>query len=105
MKYELDHTDIRDSVSRLCTQFPGEYWRRCDREQAYPSEFVQALTDAGFLSALIPEQYGGPGLPMSAACAILEEIHRRCAQQRALKAISTSSTDKRSGPHAPNTPI
>ncbi len=76
MKYELDHTDIRDSVSRLCTQFPGEYWRRCDREQAYPSEFVQALTDAGFLSALIPEQYGGSGLPMSAACAILEEIHR-----------------------------
>ena len=76
MKYELDHTDIRDSVSRLCTQFPGEYWRRCDREQAYQSEFVQALTDAGFLSALIPEQYGGSGLPMSAACAILEEIHR-----------------------------
>ncbi len=76
MKYELDHTDIRDSVSRLCAQYPGEYWRKCDREQAYPTEFVQALTAAGFLSALIPEEYGGSGLPMSAACAILEEIHR-----------------------------
>ncbi|MFK7963024.1 MAG: acyl-CoA dehydrogenase family protein [Burkholderiaceae bacterium] len=76
MNYELDHPEIRASVARLCEQFPGEYWRECDREQAYPTRFVQALTEAGFLSALIPEQYGGSGLPMSAACAILEEIHR-----------------------------
>lgn len=76
MNYELDHPEIRASVARLCEQFPGEYWRDCDRQQAYPTKFVQALTKAGFLSALIPEEYGGSGLPMSAACAILEEVHR-----------------------------
>ena len=76
MNYEFDHPDIRASVARLCEQFTGEYWRECDRHQHYPSKFVEALTEAGFLSALIPEQYGGSGLPLSAACAILEEIHR-----------------------------
>lgn len=76
MNYELDHPEIRASVARLCEQFPGEYWRECDRQQAYPTKFVKALTEAGFLSALIPEEYGGSGLPMSAACAILEEVHR-----------------------------
>jgi acyl-CoA dehydrogenase len=69
------HADIRDEVRKLCADFPGEYWRRLDRERAYPSEFVQALTDAGYLAALIPEEYGGSGLPLSAAAAILEEIH------------------------------
>ena len=76
MNYELDHTDIRDAVSRLCKDFPGEYWRKCDREQAYPTSFVQALTDAGYLGALIPEAFGGLSLPLSAGAAILEEIHR-----------------------------
>ncbi|MGI9305446.1 MAG: acyl-CoA dehydrogenase family protein [Gammaproteobacteria bacterium] len=76
MNYELDHVEIRESVSRLCADFPGEYWRKCDRERSYPSDFVAALTDAGFLGALIPEEYGGSGLPISAAAAILEEIHR-----------------------------
>ncbi len=76
MNYELDHQDIRESVVRLCADFPGEYWRKCDREQAYPTEFVQALTDAGYLGALIPEDYGGSGLPISAAAAVLEEVHR-----------------------------
>ncbi|MEM8687357.1 MAG: acyl-CoA dehydrogenase family protein [Pseudomonadota bacterium] len=76
MAYELDHLEIRESVARLCADFPGEYWRKADREQAYPTKFVKALTDAGFLSALIPEEYGGSGLPISAAAAILEEIHR-----------------------------
>jgi len=76
MNYELDHTDIRENVSRLCADFPGEYWRKCDREQAYPTDFVKALTDAGFLGALIPEEYGGSGLPISAGAAILEEVHR-----------------------------
>jgi alkylation response protein AidB-like acyl-CoA dehydrogenase len=76
MNYQLDHQDIRDNVARLCAQFPGEYWRDCDRNRTYPTEFVNALTEAGYLSALIPEEYGGSGLPMSAACAILEEIHR-----------------------------
>ncbi len=76
MAYELDHPEIRESVVRLCANFPGEYWRKADREQAYPTEFVKALTDAGFLGALIPEEYGGSGLPISAAAAILEEVHR-----------------------------
>jgi acyl-CoA dehydrogenase len=70
-----DHSEIRESVRRLCQGFPGEYWRRLDRAQAYPSEFVKALTEAGYLAALIPEEYGGTGLPLSAAAAILEEIH------------------------------
>jgi acyl-CoA dehydrogenase len=69
-----DHPEIRESVRQLCQGFPGEYWRRLDRAQTYPSEFVKALTEAGFLSALIPEEYGGAGLPLSAAAAILEEI-------------------------------
>ena len=76
MAYELDHTEIRDGVARLCAEFPGPYWRRCDREQAYPAEFVQALTDQGYLAALIPEHHGGLGLPLSAGAAIVEEIHR-----------------------------
>jgi acyl-CoA dehydrogenase len=69
------HADIRTEVQKLCARFPGDYWRRLDRERAYPEEFVQALTEAGYLSALIPEEYGGSGLPLSAAAAILEEIH------------------------------
>ncbi len=76
MKYEQDYPEIRDAVGRLCADFPGEYWRKTDREQDYPHAFVQALTDAGYLSALVPEEYGGLGLPISAAAAILEEIHR-----------------------------
>ena len=66
---------IRASVRALCADFPGEYWRALDRERAYPTEFVEALTKAGFLAALIPEQYGGSGLTMRAAAAIMEEIH------------------------------
>jgi alkylation response protein AidB-like acyl-CoA dehydrogenase len=68
--------EIRESVRRLCAQFPGEYWRVLDRERAYPKAFVKALTEAGFLSVLIPEQYGGSGLGLAAATAVLEEIHR-----------------------------
>jgi acyl-CoA dehydrogenase len=68
--------DIRDAVAKLCAQFPGEYWRKLDREMKYPSEFVKALTDAGYLSVLIPEEYNGAGLKLSAAAAILEEIQR-----------------------------
>ena len=74
--YTLDHQEIRDSVTRLCQDFPGEYWRKCDREQAYPTKFVEALTQAGYLGALVPEEYGGSGLALSAGAAILEEIHR-----------------------------
>jgi alkylation response protein AidB-like acyl-CoA dehydrogenase len=71
-----EHTDIRDAVAKLCGQFPGEYWRKLDREMAYPKVFVDALTESGYLSVLIPEEYGGAGLKLSAATAILEEIHR-----------------------------
>ena len=71
-----DHADIRNAVAKLCAQFPGEYWRKLDREMAYPSAFVDALTKAGYLSVLIPEEYDGAGLKLSAATAILEEIHR-----------------------------
>jgi acyl-CoA dehydrogenase len=65
---------IREAVRALCADFPGEYWRALDRERGYPDEFVAALTKAGFLAALIPEEYGGSGLTMSAAVAIMEEI-------------------------------
>jgi len=68
--------EIRESVRRLCAAFPGEYWRELDRERAYPTAFVEALTEAGFLSALVPEAYGGSGLGLQAATAVLEEIHR-----------------------------
>ncbi|RUU82911.1 acyl-CoA dehydrogenase family protein [Mesorhizobium sp. M7A.F.Ca.MR.362.00.0.0] len=70
------YQDIRDAVARLCTRFPGEYWRALDRDMTYPGDFVAALTQAGWLSILIPEAYGGSGLPLSAAAAVLEEIQR-----------------------------
>src|SRR4051794_5658473 len=65
---------IRAPVRALCANFPGEYWRALDRDRAYPTAFVDALTQAGFLAALIPEEYGGSGLTMSSAVAIMEEI-------------------------------
>ncbi|MEQ9112223.1 MAG: acyl-CoA dehydrogenase family protein [Rhodospirillaceae bacterium] len=67
---------IRDSVRALCQDFPGEYWRELDEKRAYPTAFVTAMTEAGFMAALIPEEYGGSGLGLKAACAILEEIHK-----------------------------
>jgi acyl-CoA dehydrogenase len=70
-----DLAQIRESVRALCAGFPGEYWRGLDRERAYPGEFVAALTEAGFLAALIPEAYGGSGLSIVEAAAIMEEIH------------------------------
>ena len=68
--------DVRDGVRKLCARFPGPYWRALDRDRTYPEAFVAALTKAGYLACLIPEQYGGAGLPVSAAVAVLEEIHR-----------------------------
>src|SRR3982751_6965138 len=70
-----DLSDIRASVRALCEQFPGEYWRALDRERAYPTAFVDALTKAGYLAALLPEEYGGSGLTLRAAAAIMEEVH------------------------------
>lgn len=69
-----DTAEIRRAVAALCADFPGEYWREKDRERAYPGEFVDALTRAGFLAALIPERYGGSGLTLGAAAVIMEEI-------------------------------
>jgi acyl-CoA dehydrogenase len=70
-----DYSDIRASVRSLCAGFPGEYWRQLDGARAYPVDFVKAMADAGFLGALIPEEYGGSGLDIAAASAILEEVH------------------------------
>jgi alkylation response protein AidB-like acyl-CoA dehydrogenase len=70
------YPEIRESVRRLCAEFPGAYWQALDRERRYPTEFVRTLTEAGFLSVLIPEEFGGSGLGLGAATAILEEIHR-----------------------------
>jgi acyl-CoA dehydrogenase len=71
--------DIRRGVRKICAAFPGDYWRWLDRDRAYPTEFVQTLTRSGYLAALIPEEYGGAGMPLSAAAAILEEIqHAGC---------------------------
>ncbi len=75
-KYELSHPDIREGIKKLCDKFDGDYWQKCDRENSYPLKFVNELSDAGYLSALIPEKFGGLGLPISAGSAILEEIHR-----------------------------
>ncbi len=69
------HAEIREEVRKLCARFPGEYWRELDTRRGYPTEFVTALTEAGYLGALIPEEYGGAGLQLSAAAAILETIH------------------------------
>lgn len=71
-----DWQDIRDSVQALCANFPDEYWRKLDRELGYPEEFVKELTATGFLAVLIPEEYGGSGLGLGAATAILEEIQK-----------------------------
>lgn len=70
-----DYPEIRESVRKVCADFPGSYWRKLEEVEAYPTEFVKALTNAGYLGALIPETYGGSGMPLRAAAVILEEIH------------------------------
>ncbi|RZO79008.1 MAG: acyl-CoA dehydrogenase, partial [Halieaceae bacterium] len=67
---EATYPEIREAVRRLCARFPSTYWQKADRERSYPSEFVGALTDSGFLSVLIPEEYGGSGLGLGAAAAV-----------------------------------
>lgn len=76
MDFDHDYPELREAVGRICASYQGEYWRKLDEAQAYPTAFVEALTAAGFLSVLIPEQYGGSGLPLRAAAVILEEINR-----------------------------
>jgi len=70
-----DWPELREAVARLCARFPGAYWRELDARRAYPEEFVQALAEAGWLGILIPEEYGGAGLPLRAASVVLETIH------------------------------
>ncbi len=70
-----DYPELRESVRRICERYPGEYWRKLEAEQAYPTEFIAELTQAGFLASLIPEEYGGSGLPLRAAAVILEQIN------------------------------
>jgi acyl-CoA dehydrogenase len=96
-----NHSDIRDAVARLCADFPGEYWREKDRLKQYPTEFIEALTDGGYLSVLIPEEYGGAGMDLGAACAILEEIQRSGANGGACHAqMYTMGTLLRHGSEA-----
>src|SRR3954467_6612111 len=83
---EQDLREIRDAVAKLCATFPMEYWRGLDREREYPTEFVRALTEAGWLSCLIPEEYGGAGLGLRAAAAVLEEVQRSGANGAACHA-------------------
>jgi acyl-CoA dehydrogenase len=83
---EQDLREIRDAVAKLCASFPMEYWRALDRDRKYPTEFVRALTDAGWLSCLIPEEYGGAGLGLRAAAAVLEEVQRSGANGAACHA-------------------
>ncbi len=71
------YADIQEEVGKLCAQFPGEYWRKLDGTRGYPTAFIDALTRGGYLAALIPEEYGGVGLPLSGAAAILEEVQRQ----------------------------
>lgn len=70
-----EYPEIREAVTRLCKRFPGAYWRRLENDAAYPTEFVESLTESGYLAALVPEKYGGAGLPIRAAAVILESIH------------------------------
>jgi alkylation response protein AidB-like acyl-CoA dehydrogenase len=76
MDVDVSFPEIREAVARLCADFPGAYWRTLDEKREYPTEFVQALTREGWLGVLIPEEYGGSGLGLEAAGAVLEEIHR-----------------------------
>ncbi|MCI3133579.1 acyl-CoA dehydrogenase family protein [Phenylobacterium aquaticum] len=96
-----DLEPILETVRKLCAGFPGEYWRERDRERTYPTAFVQALTEAGLLGVLIPETYGGSGLGLTAACAILEEIHASGCNAAAVHAqMYTMGTVLRHGSEA-----
>ena len=103
-----NYDDIRDGVIKLCSEFPGEYWRKTDRERAYPTEFVRALTENGYLSVLIPEEFGGSGLGITAAAAIMEEIHKSgsngaaChAQMYTMGSILRHGSDKQKNNYLP----
>ena len=86
MAIDRDYPEIREQVARICEGFPGRYWRELDAEAAYPTAFVEALTESGYLAALIPEEHGGVGLPLRAAAVILETIHESGASAAACHA-------------------
>jgi acyl-CoA dehydrogenase len=86
MAIDRDYPEIREQVARICEGFPGSYWRALDADGAYPTAFVQALTQSGYLAALIPEEHGGVGLPLRAAAVILETIHESGASAAACHA-------------------
>src|ERR1700694_5852118 len=69
-----DYPELRQSARKICEKYPGAYWRKLEDEQAYPTEFVAELTQGGFLASLIPEEYGGSGLPLRAAAGLLREV-------------------------------
>lgn len=93
--------ELRSAVRDLCSRFGEEYWQKADEQRAYPEEFVAALTDAGYLACLIPEEYGGPGLGIREACVILEEINRSGANSAACHAqMYTMGTILRHGSEA-----
>ena len=95
------HQDLRDGVRDLCKAFPGSYWRDLDSAREYPAAFVKALTDAGYLAALIPEEYGGSGLGVTEASIIMEEINRSGANAGACHAqMYTMGTLLRHGSEA-----
>src|ERR1700720_2600432 len=71
-----DYPELREAVGKICERYPGAYWRKLEAEQAYPTEFITELTQSGFLASLIPEEYGGSGLPLRAAAVILETINQ-----------------------------
>ena len=99
-----EFADIRAGVRALCAKFPGEYWRALDRERAYPTEFVAALTEAGYLAALIPEEYGGSGLNLAPPpqfwrkytppAAMAPPVTRRCT--RWARSCGTAATRRKS---------
>jgi alkylation response protein AidB-like acyl-CoA dehydrogenase len=85
-----DYPELRDAVRRICAKYPGEYWRGLDERSEYPTAFVNDLTAGGYLAALIPPEYGGAGLPIRAAAAILEEINLAAARRRSATRRCTS---------------
>src|SRR5438132_11637570 len=93
-----DHQEIRDAVRALCRQFPDEYFRKVDEQKAYPEKFVDALMEAGWLAAMIPEEYGGTGLGLTDATVIMEEINRSGDNAAAAQAeMYNTSTQLRNG--------
>ena len=75
MSLEEDYPELREGVRKLCADYPAEYWRKLDKAEAYPDDFVDAMSAAGYLAALIPEEYGGAGLPFRAAQVIIQTVH------------------------------